>query len=61
MGAANPALMPVVLKISEAAPAVRSEVAQGEDSGPVEAFAWLANDFDRSSFADFLLTGEQSP
>jgi hypothetical protein len=61
MGAANPAVMPVVLKISEAAPVVGSEVAQGEDSGPVEAFAWLANDFNRRTFANFLLTGKQSP
>lgn len=61
LGAVSPAVMPVVLKVSEVAPALLLEGVQREDSGPVQAFAWLANDFDRISFADFLLTGEQSP
>lgn len=60
MGAANPTVMPMILKAPEAAPIVHSEVPSG-DYGPEQASAWLAGDFDRTSFSHYLLTGEQSP
>jgi hypothetical protein len=60
MGAASPAVVPIVLKIHEGTPLARSETSYG-DTGPEEASAWLADDFDKGSFAHFFLTGEQSP
>jgi hypothetical protein len=60
MGAASPAVVPVVLKIHSATSQASSEAPSGV-AGPEEASAWMADDFNRGSFAHFLLTGEQSP